>query len=157
MMFIHILLKIPVFGNLVKNQNGPATVIGTKSQWPLLIRVGRRESRMNESQETGRNLGLAARGRMGFLTYSGRLSHHPLHPNLTLQDFSTYIPGLRSQKAAPHDAAYAWKISEERRERAARRTHPNEGLNGLTRILWYPVEWRTYYITLNMSFRGYWR
>ncbi|MDR1915447.1 MAG: TonB-dependent receptor [Synergistaceae bacterium] len=32
------------------------------------------------------------------------------------------------------------------------RMHPADGVNGATRMLWYPVEGRVYYLTLNMKF-----
>ncbi|MDR1915323.1 MAG: TonB-dependent receptor [Synergistaceae bacterium] len=32
------------------------------------------------------------------------------------------------------------------------RMHPSGGLDGPTRVLWYPIEGRTYYMTLNMRF-----
>jgi len=32
------------------------------------------------------------------------------------------------------------------------RMHPEQGLNGPTRVLWYPVEGRSYYMTLDMRF-----
>ncbi|MDR1472473.1 MAG: TonB-dependent receptor [Synergistaceae bacterium] len=32
------------------------------------------------------------------------------------------------------------------------RMHPDDGVNGPTRMLWYPVEGRAYYMTLNMEF-----
>ena len=32
------------------------------------------------------------------------------------------------------------------------RMHPDGGVNGPTRMLWHPVEGRTFYLTLNMEF-----
>jgi outer membrane receptor for ferrienterochelin and colicin len=32
------------------------------------------------------------------------------------------------------------------------RMHPDDGYNGPTRVLWYPIEGRTYYMTLDMRF-----
>jgi outer membrane receptor for ferrienterochelin and colicin len=32
------------------------------------------------------------------------------------------------------------------------RMHPDKGLNGPTRILWYPAEGRSFYATLDMEF-----
>jgi outer membrane receptor for ferrienterochelin and colicin len=32
------------------------------------------------------------------------------------------------------------------------RMHPDQGLNGPTRVLWYPVEGRSYYMTLDVKF-----